>query len=89
MSVSKKLMEEFKNHVHKENITMNGVDLCLRILNSGFWPTLSSIPNCTIPIAPQQAFDTFKYFYLRKHSCRKLTLLPWGEFVGDHLLSTY
>jgi cullin 3 len=69
-------MDDFKNYVNNKNITLNGVDLSLRILTKRFWPTQSATPNCTIPIAPRQAFETFKCFYLGKHSGRQLTLQP-------------
>lgn len=32
--------------------------------------------NCNIPAAPRAAFETFKRFYLAKHSGRQLTLQP-------------
>jgi cullin 3 len=76
MQVSNTIMEEFKNHISNNNISLNGVDFSLRILTTGFWPTQASTLNCTIPNAPRQAFDTFKRFYLAKHSGRQLTLQP-------------
>lgn len=36
----------------------------------------SATPNCNIPPAARTAFDTFKRFYLAKHSGRQLTLQP-------------
>lgn len=76
MQVSNTIMEEFKTHVTNQNLSLSGVDLSVRILTTGFWPTQSSTPNCNIPIAPRQAFETFKRFYLAKHSGRQLTLQP-------------
>lgn len=76
MQVSNTIMEEFKNHVTLQGMTLSGVDLSVRILTTGFWPTQSSTPNCNIPISPSQAFDAFKRFYLAKHSGRQLTLQP-------------
>lgn len=76
MSVSNTIMDEFKNHVQNRNISLHGVDLSVRILTTGFWPTTSATPNCNIPNASRQAFDTFKGFYLGKHSGRQLTLQP-------------
>lgn len=40
----------------------------------------SPTPNCNIPIAPRTAFETFKRFYLDKHSGRQLTLQPQMGF---------
>lgn len=81
MQVSNTIMEEFKTHVNNQNMTLSGVDLSVRILTTGFWPTQSSTPNCTIPISPREAFEAFKRFYLAKHSGRQLTLQPQlGEY---------
>lgn len=76
MSVSNTIMEEFKNYVNNQKISLYGVELTVRILTTGFWPTQSATPNCNIPMAPRAAFETFKKFYLDKHSGRQLTLQP-------------
>lgn len=87
MQVSNTIMEEFKTHVSNQNMSLNGVDLSVRILTTGFWPTQSSTPNCTIPNSPRLAFETFKRFYLAKHSGRQLTLQPQlGELNVQHRL---
>lgn len=78
-------MEEFKNHVNAQNISLNGVDLTVRILTTGFWPTQSATLNCNIPLAPRDAFETFKKFYLAQHSGRQLTLQPQ---MGNYILFT-
>ncbi|XP_033149930.1 cullin-3-A [Drosophila busckii] len=36
----------------------------------------TATPNCNIPLAPREAFEVFKKFYLDKHSGRQLTLQP-------------
>lgn len=83
MSVSNTIMDEFKIHVNAHNISLSGVDLTVRILTTGFWPTQTATPNCTIPPMSRAAFDTFKKFYLAKHSGRQLTLQPqMGEFLS-------
>ncbi|XP_055643671.1 cullin-3 [Toxorhynchites rutilus septentrionalis] len=76
MSVSNTVMEEFKNHISNDASALDGVELSVRILTTGFWPTQSATPNCNIPVAPRRAFETFKRFYLAKHSGRQLTLQP-------------
>lgn len=76
MSVSNTIMEEFKTHVNTHNLSLAGVDLLVRILTTGFWPTQSATPKCNIPKVAQTAFDVFKTFYLGKHSGRQLTLQP-------------
>lgn len=76
ISVSHTVMDEFKAQVAKENNPLAGVDLTVRILTTGIWPTQAASPICHIPTAPQSAFDSFKRFYLAKHSGRQLTLQP-------------
>ncbi|XP_037957132.1 cullin-3 isoform X2 [Teleopsis dalmanni] len=76
MSVSNTIMEEFKSYVNNNNLSLSGVELTVRILTTGFWPTQTSTPNCNIPVAPREAFECFKKFYLDKHSGRQLTLQP-------------
>ncbi|XP_063228534.1 cullin-3 [Bacillus rossius redtenbacheri] len=70
MTVSNTIMEEYNN------TNPSGVDLSVRVLTTGFWPTQSSTPKCNIPSAPRNAFEAFKRFYLGKHSGRQLTLQP-------------
>jgi len=76
MTVSGTTMEEFRNHVTASNVNLNGVDLFVRVLTTGFWPTQSATPKCNIPHPPSTAFDAFKRFYLGKHSGRIVTLQP-------------
>lgn len=47
MTLSNTVMEEFKNHVNANNISLNGVDLTVRILTTGFWPTQVKIDICS------------------------------------------
>ncbi|XP_039280092.1 cullin-3 isoform X2 [Nilaparvata lugens] len=76
MTVSNTIMEEFKEHVLSSGANLHGVDLSVRVLTTGFWPTQSSTPKCSIPSAPRNAFEAFRRFYLGKHSGRQLTLQP-------------
>ena len=76
MSLSNLTMEEFKNHITNTNKNMLGVDLFCRVLTTGFWPTQSVLPKCNLPTSARFAFETFKRFYLSKHSGRQLTLQP-------------
>lgn len=39
MSVSNTVMEEFKNHISNDPSALDGVELSVRILTTGFWPT--------------------------------------------------
>lgn len=76
MTVSNTIMEEFKEHVMTSGASLHGVDLSVRVLTTGFWPTQSATPKCTIPAAPRNSFEAFRRFYLAKHSGRQLTLQP-------------
>ncbi|KAG8183868.1 hypothetical protein JTE90_005332 [Oedothorax gibbosus] len=76
MSVSNTMMEEFKTHVSSSGANLYNVDLNVRVLTTGFWPTQSATPKCNIPMAPRNAFEAFRRFYLAKHSGRQLTLQP-------------
>ncbi|KFM81912.1 Cullin-3-A, partial [Stegodyphus mimosarum] len=76
MSVSNTMMEEFKAHVITSGTNLYNVDLYVRVLTTGFWPTQSATPKCNIPMAPRNAFEAFRRFYLAKHSGRQLTLQP-------------
>ncbi|XP_047986843.1 cullin-3-B isoform X1 [Leguminivora glycinivorella] len=76
MTVSNTIMEEFKEHVLSSGTNLHGVDLSVRVLTTGFWPTQSATPKCNIPTPPRNAFDVFRSFYLAKHSGRQLSLQP-------------
>ncbi|XP_071084528.1 cullin-3-A-like [Haliotis cracherodii] len=76
MTVSNTINEEFKGFVTQAQVNLCGVDLTVRVLTAGFWPTQSATPSCNIPHAPRTAFEAFRRFYLAKHSGRKLTLQP-------------
>nr|CAH7737582.1 unnamed protein product [Callosobruchus chinensis] len=76
MTVSNTIMDEFKEHVVKSETNLGGVDLFMRVLTTGFWPTQSATPKCHIPAVPLAAFECFRRFYLAKHSGRQLTLQP-------------
>ncbi|XP_043467188.1 cullin-3 [Leptopilina heterotoma] len=76
ITLSNTIMDEFKEHVNTSGTNLHGVDLSVRVLTTGFWPTHSATPKCSIPQAPRDAFDAFRRFYLAKHSGRQLTLQP-------------
>lgn len=76
MSLSQSTNDEFRQHISNNQINLMGVDLVVRVLTTGFWPTQASSPKCTIPPQAQHAFDCFKRFYLGCHSGRQLTLQP-------------
>lgn len=82
INLSNTTNEEFKNHVSDKEINLFGVDLSVRVLTTGFWPTQSQPTKCIVPTAARDAFEAFKRFYLGKHSGRQLTLQPqlgWAD----------
>lgn len=76
MNVSNTIMDEFKQHVQHSGANLNGVELFVRVLTTGFWPFQSASSKCNIPYAPRMAFEAFRRFYLGKHSGRQLSLQP-------------
>ncbi|KAM3964876.1 LOW QUALITY PROTEIN: cullin 3 [Aphomia sociella] len=84
MTVSNTIMEEFKEHVLSTGTNLHGVDLSVRVLTTGLWPTQSVTPKCNIPTAPRNAFEVFRSFYLAKHSGRQLSLQPQLGNVDLH-----
>ncbi|CAG0898907.1 unnamed protein product [Cyprideis torosa] len=76
MSVSNTIMDDFKQHLNTSGNELMGVDLSVRVLTTGFWPTQTQQNITGIPTAPRYAYDAFQRFYLAKHSGRQLTLQP-------------
>lgn len=80
MTLSNSMMEEFKTYLNQKaaqaQSMLCGVDLFCRVLTTGFWPTQTLLPKSNLPTNARNAFDTFKKFYLSKHSGRQLTLQP-------------
>lgn len=82
MAISNSTMDEFKTFCLANNPNLHGVDLSVRVLTTGFWPTQSTPLKTILPAAPREAFDVFKKFYLAKHSGRQLNLqaqLGWAD----------
>uniref|UniRef100_A0A8C4Q7Q7 Cullin 3b n=1 Tax=Eptatretus burgeri TaxID=7764 RepID=A0A8C4Q7Q7_EPTBU len=74
MSISNTTMEEFRQHLQITGTSLHGVDLTVRVLTTGYWPTQAATPKCNVPHASRHAFEVFRRFYLAKHSGRQLTL---------------
>lgn len=43
-------------------VSLGGVDLTVRVLTTGYWPTQSATPKCNIPPAPRHAFEIFRRY---------------------------
>jgi len=76
MSLSNTNNEGFREHISNSQIDLQGVDLTVRVLTTGYWPTQVVNAKCNIPPAPQQAYECFKRYYLACHSGRQLSLQP-------------
>lgn len=82
MAISNSTMDEFKSHCLNTNAHLHGVDLNVRVLTTGFWPTQTTPFKTILPKAPRAAFEVFKKFYLAKHNGRQLNLqaqLGWAD----------
>jgi len=82
MAISNSTMDEFKAHCLQFNSHLHGVDLNVRVLTTGFWPTQTTPFKTILPAAPRSAFEVFKKFYLAKHNGRQLNLqaqLGWAD----------
>jgi len=76
MTLSNTINEEFKAYVNNSEPDMNGIDLTVRVLTTGYWPGQNAPPSINLDPMPRAAFQNFKNFYLNKHSGRILTLQP-------------
>lgn len=55
--------------------TRDAIEITVRVLTSGFWPTTLA-PDCVLPTSAAQAYENFKTYYLGKHNGRKISLNP-------------
>ena len=58
---------------------IDGVELGVHVLTTGFWPTQLG-PRCNLPPQIARCCEAFKDFYLKQHSGRKLT---WQTNMGN------
>merc|ERR1719402_1536661 len=68
--LSNTLNDEFRNRLSPTVI----IDVTLKVLTTGYWPTQQQAQSCQLPRTAFDAFEEFKRFYLNKHSGRQLTL---------------
>merc|ERR1711865_1091544 len=68
------MINEFKEHISQAAETqrkMCGIDLCVNVLTTGYWPTQNA-DALPLPPTVQSACGVFKEFYLKKHNTRRL-----------------
>ncbi|VDO79623.1 unnamed protein product [Heligmosomoides polygyrus] len=63
----------FKEYRESQMRGAGAMDISVRVLTAGIWPT-QSVPVCILPPACEMAFNMFTTFYVSKHNGRKLTL---------------
>jgi len=74
MSLSRDLLERFKNYVEDKSIDL-GVDFSVLVLATGSWPLQPPSTNFSIPKELQTCESMFHKFYQAQHSGRKLNWL--------------
>jgi cullin 1 len=74
MSLSRDLLERFKNHLENKSINV-GVDFSVLVLATGSWPLQPPSTNFSIPKELQQCEQLFQKFYQEQYSGRKLNWL--------------
>eukprot|EP00117_Sycon_ciliatum_P030153 scpid29936/ scgid23840/ Cullin-3 len=75
MSLSHTTMEDFKTHLNRGDEDLE-IDLTMRILTTGYWPSQPPATPFQIPPTAMKSFEKFKSFYLSKYTGRQLTLQP-------------
>ncbi|CAF3505905.1 unnamed protein product, partial [Adineta steineri] len=76
ITLSNSTADDFRLHVTQKRLNLNGIDLFVRVLTTGFWPTQNNNNQCNLPTVVREAYQCFHRFYLNKHSGRQLTLQP-------------
>ncbi|KAM9576259.1 cullin-4B-like [Trichechus inunguis] len=77
MELSKDIMIQLKQYMQNQNIPGN-IELTVNILTTSFWPAYMP-KEVQLPLEMERLQETFKNFYLSKHSGRKL---QWQSTLG-------
>lgn len=80
MKTSTETMEGFKTFLatSADPGALEGVDLNVNVLTTGFWPTQSAT-KCNLPRTVMQCCEVFEKYYLSNHSGRRLS---WQTNMG-------
>eukprot|EP01111_Echinosteliopsis_oligospora_P010109 TRINITY_DN3086_c0_g1_i1.p1 TRINITY_DN3086_c0_g1~~TRINITY_DN3086_c0_g1_i1.p1 ORF type:complete len:773 (+),score=216.93 TRINITY_DN3086_c0_g1_i1:171-2489(+) len=95
MSLSKELLDRFKNHVEEQQNTsldsaLGGIDFTVLVLATGSWPLQPPSTNFSIPKELQGCEQLFQNFYQGAYNGRKLNWLHQlskGEIRTRYLTS--
>mmetsp|Transcript_45047 Transcript_45047/g.107378 ORF Transcript_45047/g.107378 Transcript_45047/m.107378 type:complete len:745 (-) Transcript_45047:96-2330(-) len=79
INTSRDLQLAFRQHVDKTETDAGLLDLSVKVLTTGYWPTQPSAP-CQLPPVLDRACALFKRFYLAQHNGRQLT---WQSNMGN------
>eukprot|EP00027_Filamoeba_sp_ATCC50430_P010543 CAMPEP_0168562902 /NCGR_PEP_ID=MMETSP0413-20121227/12379_1 /TAXON_ID=136452 /ORGANISM="Filamoeba nolandi, Strain NC-AS-23-1" /LENGTH=717 /DNA_ID=CAMNT_0008594377 /DNA_START=100 /DNA_END=2253 /DNA_ORIENTATION=+ len=80
MKLSADTMEGFKSYVKTfQESPLEGVDLNVYVLTTGFWPTQSAT-ICNLPSEILKCCEVFKKYYLSNHNGRRLS---WQTNMGS------
>lgn len=77
---SKDLMQSFRSHAASQEQLGDAVELNVFVLEAARWPLSSPTADVKLPQALISYQETFKSFYITKHSGRKLT---WQHVDGS------
>jgi cullin 3 len=80
MKLSADTMDNFKQHLRSmDGNPLDGVDLNVYVLTTGFWPTQTSA-SCNLPSEILRCCEVFKKFYLSNHNGRRIS---WQTNMGS------
>jgi len=74
MQVSGTLMEQYRQHREGIDGAGNSIDLYVRVLTTGCWPTQAQAPVCALPRTANDAFEVVFACFLKK-------FLNWITYV--------
>mmetsp|Transcript_9527 Transcript_9527/g.18629 ORF Transcript_9527/g.18629 Transcript_9527/m.18629 type:complete len:744 (+) Transcript_9527:126-2357(+) len=79
INTSRDLHGAFRQHVQQLPDSSLGIDLQVKVLTTGYWPT-QPVVQCQLPPVVEAACELFKRFYLAQHNGRQLT---WQTTMGN------
>jgi len=79
IKLSTETMETFKKFIAQKKIDLHGVDISVKVLTTGYWPSQATTA-CTFPADIQDCCTAFKDFYLGTHTGRQLS---WQSNMGS------
>ncbi|THH18864.1 hypothetical protein EUX98_g8886 [Antrodiella citrinella] len=78
MKLSNDTMEAYRRHL--DDGGADGMEISVIVMTSTFWPVADTSPSCTFPEVLIKSSESFKQFYLSRHSGRRLT---WQPAMGN------